>query len=142
MRAVLGRGLGGPEQRVDAAVADGLAGRFGKGDGVDGGVEGGAGRRVAEGAAGAVRVLEAFLPAEDLEDDAAGRVQAAGGQPGWGPGGGDKGFGFRSRVRGWWFGFTALGWMVGVADTAPSQRRRSDQEAVFLPLPSALRRAE
>lgn len=102
VRAVLGRGLGGPEQRVDAAVPDGLAGRFGEGDGVDGGVEGGPGRRVAEGAAGAVRVLEAFLPAEDLEDDAAGRVQAARGQPGWGPGGGDEGFGFRSRVRGWW----------------------------------------
>lgn len=89
--AVLGGGFGGPEERVDAP-GDGPLGHFGEGDGVDGGVEGGFGVGVAEGAALSVRAFESFLPAEDFEDDAAGGVQAAGGQPVWRLRGRDQGF--------------------------------------------------
>lgn len=71
--AVLCGGLGGPEQRVDAPV-DGPLGRFREGDSVDAGVEGSFRVRVAEGTARPVRVLQPFLPAQDLEDDAAGGV--------------------------------------------------------------------
>ena len=78
--AVFRGGLGGPEEGVDAAV-DGFLGRFGEGDGVDGGVEGGPRVFVVERCALSVRVFESFLPAQDLEDDAAGGMQASGGKP-------------------------------------------------------------
>ena len=86
--AVFRGGLGGPEEGVDAAD-DGFLGRFGEGDGVDGGVEGGFGIRVAERTALPVRILESFLSAQDFEHDAAGGMETAGWQPSWRAGGGD-----------------------------------------------------
>ena len=123
VEAVLGGGLGGPEQGVDAA-GGGPLGRFGEGDGVDAGVEGASRVGVVERTARAVRGTESFLPAQDLEHDAAGGVQTAWWQPRGRLGCGDQGLGFRSRARGcwwWWlFSVTALGWMFGITDAAPS----------------------
>lgn len=106
--AVLCCGFGGPEQGVYAAVY-GFLGRFREGDGVDGGVEGGSGVRIAKGTAWPVRVFEPLLAAEDLENDTPGGMQT----PRWEPSGqwkpGDQRLPFGSRLSSrWWFTFISF----------------------------------
>lgn len=88
MVAVFGGGVEGPEERVDAAV-DGFVGRFGEGDSIDAGVEGGFRTGVAERAALSVRVFEPFLSAQDFENDAPGGMETPWWQPYWRAGRGD-----------------------------------------------------
>ena len=82
LEVVLCGGFGGPEKGVDAALYRFL-GRFREGNCVDGGVEGGFGVGIAEGAAWSVRVFQPLFTAEDFENDTPGGMQTPWWEPSW-----------------------------------------------------------